>query len=420
MKKNTIYLDAIDGFEFENLCKNIFLNLNYGHVETTSLVADKGRDLIIHSNEGKIFVECKHQPNSSIGRPVIQKLHSAVISGGAIKGIVITTGTFSKQAIQYAKSLEPPIELMDRGVLYDLASRAGIELATSLNEGTVYTFPIIENTLLKNNLSEYLKNIIISTPKRIENILQINRRRIQLRPIYEIKYSINAVFSTTVGVIHTECDSGTLFIDGNSGIILDENLSKSFMNIPMDKFSNIDTKNISIIPFEFLSGIVKESAIDYIINKHTRTVYYTGRNNQTYKKVCEPKKNDIFISNISQVYIPENDIYFTLIGKNRFIKIADNGTPNFFVYNDNISNCEICGKNLNNTGLLCNDCGTISHNQTFFKSHGFFCEKCGKSICRNCAYYFWKYLIIKITICKDCATQEIKNGRKIKKYKSIK
>lgn len=103
IKRSTIYLNSIDGFEFEKVCRIIFSNLNYGYVESTPLVGDKGRDLIIHSNEGKILVECKHHPKSSIGRPVVQKLHSAVISEGAIKGIIVTTGTFSKDAILHAK-----------------------------------------------------------------------------------------------------------------------------------------------------------------------------------------------------------------------------------------------------------------------------------------------------------------------------
>ena len=419
MKRNTTYLDSIDGFEFENVCKIIFSNLNYGRVESTPLVNDKGKDLILHSKAGKVLVECKHHPNGTIGRPVIQKLHSAVISEEAIKGIVVTTGTFSKDAILHAKSLEPPIELIDKGVLYDLAARAGMELVTSFGLGTVYTFSIIDDELLKNNLSAWLKKILISKPKRIEEII-INRRKIQLKPIYTIKYSINAVFSTTVGVIHAERGSGTLFLDGDSGSILNENISKHFVNISMDKLSNKGLENISILPFKFLSGEVKESVTDYVINKHTKTISYTGKTSRTYTKVCVPKKKDIFVSDISQVYIPENDIEFTLSGRNRLFKIADNGTPNFYVYSENVSKCEICGGYLKGRGLLCNDCGAISHDKSFFKSHGFYCKNCGKTICRNCANYFWKYLIFRTTVCNDCAKKEIKNGRRIKKYKPIK
>ena len=107
------------------------------------------------------------------------------------------------------------------------------------------------------------------------------------------------------------------------------------------------------------------------------------------------------------------------MGKKRFFKIADNGTDNFYIYKENISKCEICNKPLNKTGILCNDCGAISHDKKFWKSHGFHCNNCGKSICRSCASYISKFLFFKEILCKDCIKEETKNGRTIKKFKPI-
>ena len=126
--QETVILETIDGYEFEKLCARIFQKLNYGTVQEMPLSGDGGRDLIIHSLEGLIIVECKHQPHTSIGRPIVQKLHSAVISSNGVKGILITTGKFSLEAIEHAKSLSPKIEMMDNKILADLATRAGIEL----------------------------------------------------------------------------------------------------------------------------------------------------------------------------------------------------------------------------------------------------------------------------------------------------
>lgn len=427
MKKRTVYLDNIDGFEFQKLCEDIFSTLNYGRIERTPYVGDKGRDLIIHTNNGKIVVECKHQPRSSIGRPVIQKLHSAVISEGAIKGIVITTGTFSKAAIAHAKNLTPPIELMDRSILYDLAARAGIELVSRSRKGTVYTFPITNNQLLEDNLATYLTTYLISKPKRIRDILQITKRSIYLKPVYSLKYSINVAFYTTVGIIHTESDSRILFIDGSSGNVIKEDIPEYFLNISVDEFVNKNIKelskeigDISIIPFMVISENVKRTAMKHIITTHTCEVSYMGKNRRIYTKLCVPRERDIYIADFSQVYIPENDIFLTLNGRNRHIKIADNSTPHFYVYEDDLHQCEICGYKVEKQGILCNDCGAICHSKSLFLSCSFHCEKCGKTICRNCANYFWKYLIIRITLCNDCAREEIKNGRKLKKYKPIK
>ena len=100
----------------------------------------------------------------------------------------------------------------------------------------------------------------------------------------------------------------------------------------------------------------------------------------------------ISIYNIQQVYAPENDISFDLVGKRRFFKITGNGTPDIFILNDNISNCEICGHSLNQKGILCNECGNVTHNKKLWKSHGFYCKNCGKSICRRCVEYYSKFL----------------------------
>ena len=51
-----------------------------GMVTYVGHTADEGRDLILEGYKGrKAIVERKHQPNSGIGRPIVQKLHSATI-----------------------------------------------------------------------------------------------------------------------------------------------------------------------------------------------------------------------------------------------------------------------------------------------------------------------------------------------------
>jgi hypothetical protein len=256
-------------------------------------------------------------------------------------------------------------------------------------------------------------------PKKIEDVTKIQKRTINLRPMYLVTYSIEATFTTSVGVVHCESGQGKFFLNGANGDILDHRISNHFFNIQTNKLSNEDTKNISIVPFQLLAGSVKESAINYIIKEHTKTVTYSGANNRHYTKVCEPKKRDISLSDISQVYIPENDIDFILNGKKRFFKIADNGTDNFYIDKENISVCEICNRPLSKPGLLCNECGTISHNKRFFFSHGFYCRNCGKSICRNCANYFSKYIIFKVTLCNDCIQKAKDDGKTIRKYRPI-
>lgn len=344
---------------------------------------------------------------------MIQKLHSAVITNKAIKGIVITSGTFSNEAITYANKIIPPIQLIDKHLLYDLAARARIELEASLEKEKVFTYPITDDRLLQNNIAQYIGRILESKPFSILDSLEIRSRKISLIPIYSISYSIDAVFETNIGVVHHERGGGKFFLSGETGHAVDEKITIHFKQTPICKLSSVDTSNITLSPFKMLSNSVKESALNHIVRQHTHAVTYRGRNNRSYSKVCEPHKKDIEILDISQVYIPNNSVNFQLLGKNRFFEIADNGIPDFYVYRENVSFCEICNKQMKSKGLLCNECGTITHNQSFFFSHGFHCKSCGKTMCRKCARYYQKFIFFKVPICSDCISKNQERNKKM-------
>lgn len=420
MKMKTINLDGIDGFEFEKVTAEIFHNLRFGRVEITPPVGDAGKDIIIHTNQGKIIIECKHYPRTPVGRPIIQKLHSAVISEKGIKGIVVTTGKFSQNAIEHAKKLHPPIELIDFGILNDMAIKANIDLVTSSKKSKIYSFPLSDSKTIKRNLAAHMNTRLKSYPYGLINIVQLTQIHTKLTPLYDIKYTINADFSTSVGRIHTESAQSGFFISGKTGQLFPENITQYFNNTPMNEIIPHNLPNsIQIESFDHRINEIKNWAINYIIKKHTKIVQYRGRNNIGYSKECMPKKKDIYISDISQIYLPEIQIQFKLCGKNRFFSIADNQTSNFYVYNNNISVCEVCGNDLTKKGLLCNECGDISHDQSFFRSHGFYCKHCGKSLCRKCSSYYRKYLFFKVPICIQCSKSEIVKNKKIKGFNPI-
>ena len=51
----------------------------------------------------KLLVECKHyDPDSRVGRPVLQKLFAAMTEEEADGGIFVTNGGFAKTAFEYA------------------------------------------------------------------------------------------------------------------------------------------------------------------------------------------------------------------------------------------------------------------------------------------------------------------------------
>jgi hypothetical protein len=229
--EETVYLDTIDGFGFEDLCTKIFERLQWGKVEHIGLTKDGGCDVVIHLPQGgSIVVECKHQPNTSIGRPIVQKLHSAVISSGAVKGMIVTTGKFSPDAIEHAKTIsaKTPIELIDIYGITDLAERAHIKLLFSTSSSPILSFPASDIPGLGQKLNVIFDRFQ-SSPTSASEIMKLIPNNLKLEAKYLIRYDIDQDFTTTVGVIRSLHEHDlTLIVDAEDGSFMDSK-SVSFL-----------------------------------------------------------------------------------------------------------------------------------------------------------------------------------------------
>ena len=408
----TVVLETLDGYEFEKLCAKIFQKLEYGTVEVMPLSGDEGRDLLIHTRDGLIVVECKHQPHTSIGRPVVQKLHSAVISSNAIKGILITSGKFSIQAIEHAKTLSPKIEMFDKKILADLATRAGIEIILEGKRHTVLRYPFSDTNALKNKISSFIAKKVRSSPQQIPEMLTISERNVGFIPSYMIQYDINATFETNVGVIHREyLEGGKFLVDGNSGNLLKQEMANHLSSAPLTIYNEAEFSGIPVSRADFviddrsLSNIAKK----IIIDRHTKAVSYYGRNNQRYTKLCVPGEKDVFISNIKQVYLPFQKINLKILDKKYEVGGIENAER--MLSYTTMSNCMICNSYIPDNGLICNSCGGLVHGPRMLDAHGFICKSCGKTICRNCTYD----LGFNYKVCEDCAKKSGNPAKQVTK-----
>lgn len=107
----------LNPYEFECLVGKIYEKLGY-KVQVTNKSNDGGRDLIMFKGNDKVIVECKkYGLDNIIGRPIIQKFHSAVITNKAIKGIIITTSDFNKNVYLHPAIKSGQIELINRSKL---------------------------------------------------------------------------------------------------------------------------------------------------------------------------------------------------------------------------------------------------------------------------------------------------------------
>lgn len=121
-KYNAAYEDinSLSGVEFEMVCKRLLENMGFS-VETTKASGDGGIDLVAYNFQpllsGKYIIQCKRY-TGSVGEPVIRDLYGVVTSERANKGILMTSGVFTKQAQIFADG--KPIELIDGVKLREL------------------------------------------------------------------------------------------------------------------------------------------------------------------------------------------------------------------------------------------------------------------------------------------------------------
>ena len=106
-------INSLSGVEFERVCKRLLENMGFD-VETTKTTGDGGIDLIAYNHQpllsGKYIIQCKRY-TGSVGEPVIRDLYGVITSERANKGILMTSGTVTKQARLFAQ--DKPIELID-------------------------------------------------------------------------------------------------------------------------------------------------------------------------------------------------------------------------------------------------------------------------------------------------------------------
>lgn len=111
-------LIRMNPYKFEEFCANMYKLLGH-RVQVTPKSNDGGKDVIIDNNT---YVECKHY-KGSVGRPIIQKLCGVMVGDHIKNGIVVTTGHFSHEALEYAKKVN--IQCIDFNGIIRLCIKIG-------------------------------------------------------------------------------------------------------------------------------------------------------------------------------------------------------------------------------------------------------------------------------------------------------
>jgi restriction system protein len=389
-------LDDMNGFEFEEFVADLFRKLGYKRVKVTQRTGDSGRDITMEeAAEGErvhIVVECKHH-KQQIGRPVIQKLHSATLTlskRGNKKGFVVTSGFFSGNAKKYADYVNATSNklvlcLMDGRELKKLAKSVGVNFSS----GTIQvisneSFPYSD---LETNYGRCLSFFegVIGFKKEL---LKIKNAELKFLPAVYLFYEINSSFSTTVGQIHS--------IDKKESALYNVLLSSKMANGFIDRrdllFENcreiapVENVVIEKIEFDRNQREIREEIMRYLISQNTVTVGYYGRNNVRYNKECVPRRSDVTIDEFRPIYLPHYGLEVSVIEN---------------VYSFNFADFEKEFEVINETTHVCKACNAST--KKFLSSKRWLCCLCGRILCYSC-----KTLdrLTQEPLCKECAIEE--------------
>ncbi len=125
---------------FERLVIDLLLKMGYGRAgggfgERVGQAGDAGIDGILSEDRlglEMVYLQAKRW-EGTVGRPEIQKFVGALHGKRARKGVFITTGTFSADAIAYVQTIDPKVALVDGKQLaeYMIDFCLGVSLAST-------------------------------------------------------------------------------------------------------------------------------------------------------------------------------------------------------------------------------------------------------------------------------------------------
>jgi len=107
-------LDAIRALswrQFEHLVGEAYRRRGYEVQETGGGGADGGIDLVLFGREGKVLVQCKRWQARQVGGEKVRELYGVVMSEQAERGILVTSGHYTKDAQAFAAG--KPMDLID-------------------------------------------------------------------------------------------------------------------------------------------------------------------------------------------------------------------------------------------------------------------------------------------------------------------
>lgn len=241
--------------------------------------------------------------------------------------------------------------------------------------------------------------------------IEIATSNIQLKPSFMVDYSINADFSTSVGLIHSVHKASHILLD-EKGEYAGDSINNALLSLneELRRADEIE-KSVEVTHRDLFTKTnteIREIAKQLLIYRYSKTVGYYGRNNVHYYKTCTIKPKNLQFSKIKKVYTPIWHVIFSLYGSKYCFDSIENSSgltlllhyqqPNGSSVKKYPHSCMICGSTFGGEGkFVCHECGKLSCIKDTFV-----CKKCGKPICLEHTIFKRRLLVLKEKYCTKC------------------
>lgn len=352
-------ISNLSGIEFENICKTLIEKMGF-EVETTKASGDGGIDLIAISHqplfEGTYIIQCKRY-SGSVGEPIIRDLYGVVTAYRANKGILITTGSFTKSAIEFAYGKQ--LELIDGKKLNSLLNKYNNNTTIDTNNNARLKELINGLLIDPENDFELPINSLKKNPDDELTRLKLIQKLLEACELTSTKYY--NIFTHQSEKIKVE-DRIILFNEAKKHIEIyrkkadKSNIRKKYLIDTLDMF----LIQFSIYEGDFLSAVKKYIQLinqkelyvgqgfrkskdlpNRVISNMYRTIYnivqiaVISRNDYFINKMYNSGK--IIIENMTQLYLDESKINKNIFFKNQYELATKIKEPSAFYFFDSFT-----------------------------------------------------------------------------------
>lgn len=317
-------INSLSGVEFEKVCQQLVENMGF-ETETTKASGDGGIDLIAYNHQpllsGKYIIQCKRY-TGSVGEPIIRDLYGVVTSERANKGILMTTGYFTKSAIAFAE--DKPIELIDGNKIQILLRDNNIRIFSSKiikNKNIELNWKIDNGNSDEVNFYNYHTQLLQEHPNEL--LYQLTFLEIAVTRLYtEVWCEGNLDLQSIINDFYNVFNS--LNVDD-----LDDNLKYSiiFLNTPVlfleKKFDELIIKYYELLNWkELINSISELTGLDEtyftVVNNLIQVLLLLGKTDEAND--IRSKHNHV-IENQLDYFESQIDYDFDYEISERFLKL---------------------------------------------------------------------------------------------------